>query len=112
MSQPNYPYQSHPPTGTYAQPSPFRGEPHRGALILVLGILSIVLCAILGPIAWILGKSDLAKIDAGRMDPEGRGITTAGMICGIVGTVFLVLGLLASCVYFALFIMMLGAAAR
>lgn len=63
--------------------------PHRGVLILVLGILSIVLCQLLGPVAWILGRDDLAKIDAGRMDREGRGLTQAGMICGIVGTVIL-----------------------
>lgn len=69
-------------------------SPHRGVLILVLGILSLVLCALLGPVAWIMGKGDMAEIDAGRMDPEGRGLTQAGMICGIVGTIFCALGLL------------------
>ena len=69
--------------------------PHRGVLILVLGILSLVLCQLLGPVAWILGKGDMAEIDSGRMDPEGRGLTQAGMICGIIATVMLILGLLA-----------------
>ena len=46
--------------------------PHRGVLILVLGILSLVLCQLLGPVAWILGKGDMAEIDSGRMDPEGH----------------------------------------
>jgi hypothetical protein len=68
--------------------------PHRGTLILVLGILSLVICAILGPFAWVMGKGDLARIDAGQMDPMGRGTTQAGMICGIIGTVFLILGVL------------------
>lgn len=68
--------------------------PHRGVLILVLGILSIVICQLLGPVAWIMGKGDLQKIDAGQMDREGRGLTQAGMICGIVGTVLLILSLL------------------
>ena len=56
-------------------------EPHRGILILILGILSLVLCWFFTGIpAWIMGKSDLAKIEAGQMNPEGKGLTMAGMI--------------------------------
>ncbi len=77
--------------------------PHRGVLILVLGILSIVFCSPVGPFAWLMGKGDLKKIDAGAMDPEGKGLTQAGMICGIVGSVFLVLQLL-----YVIFVMVLG----
>lgn len=66
-------------------------EAHRGTLILVFGILSIVICGIFGPFAWKMGQGDLAKIDAGTMDPEGRQLTNAGKICGIVGSIFLVL---------------------
>lgn len=63
-------------------------EPHRGVLILVLGILSLVFFGIiLGPIAWILGNSDLKKIRAGTMDPEGEQMTNIGRILGIVGTI-------------------------
>jgi hypothetical protein len=64
-------------------------EPHRGTLILVLGILSICISCfglILGPIAWIMGAKDLKAIRAGRMDPMGEGTTKAGYVCGIVGT--------------------------
>lgn len=68
--------------------------PHRGVLLLVLGILGLILCQLLGPVAWIMGKGDMAEIDAGRMDPEGRGLTQAGMILGIVTTILLILGLL------------------
>lgn len=68
-------------------------QPHRGVLLLVLGILSLVLCQLLGPVAWIMGKGDLQKIDAGQMDPEGRGLTQAGMVIGIVSTVLMILGL-------------------
>jgi len=81
--------------------SPRRGHrrdatPHRGQLILILGILSIVtgLGVILGPIGWILGSHDLKEIRAGRMDFEGEGPTNAGMICGIIGTA---LGVLTLC---------------
>jgi hypothetical protein len=65
--------------------------PHRGAAVLVLGILSLVVCGILGPFAWVMGSNDLAEMRAGRMDPEGEGTTRAGQICGIIGTVRLVI---------------------
>jgi len=65
-------------------------QPHRGSTILVLGILSIVLCTPLGPFAWIMGSGDLQKIRAGTMDPEGEGLTKAGYICGIIGSVLLI----------------------
>ena len=69
-------------------------KPHRGTLILVLGILSLVLCAPLGIAAWIMANGDLKQIDAGTMDPTGRSTTNAGRICGIVGTVLLALSIL------------------
>ena len=67
-------------------------EPHRGTLILVLGILSLTMCSIFTGIpAWIMGKGDLKKIGAGVMDPEGGGMSKAGMICGIIATILGVL---------------------
>jgi len=69
--------------------------PHRGTLILVLGILGLVIsCLPFGIVAWVMGKGDLNKIKAGSMDPEGKGLTTGGMICGIIGTVFFAISLL------------------
>src|SRR4051794_5361388 len=61
--------------GEYGRPRRQRRDymPHRGSTVLVLGILSLVIgCTgpILGPIAWIMGNTDLAEIRAGRMDPE------------------------------------------
>jgi len=70
-------------------------KPHRGTLILVLGILSLVVCAPLGIVAWVMGNGDLKQIDAGGMDPSGRPLTNAGRICGIIGTILLALGVLA-----------------
>ena len=50
-------------------------EPHRGTLILVLGILSLAGCAFFTGIpAWIMVKGDLAKMKADQM----------GMICGMI----------------------------
>ena len=68
-------------------------KPHRGTLILILGILSLVVCAPLGIAAWVMGSSDLKEIDAGTMDPAGRGTTQAGKICGIIGTILFILSL-------------------
>ncbi len=67
-------------------------KPHRGTLILVFGILSLVMCAPLGIVAWIMGSSDLKQMDAGAMDPSGRSVTNAGRICGIIATVLLAVG--------------------
>lgn len=69
-------------------------QPHRGPMCLVLGILSIVLCAILGPVAIGVSGKDLSAMDSGEMDPSGRGLTEAGRILGIIGSVLLVIQIL------------------
>ena len=69
-------------------------EPHRGATILVLGILSIVVCPIIGFFAMSMGSEDLRRMDMGSMDPAGRDMTNAGKICGIIGLVLLVVPIL------------------
>lgn len=63
-------------------------------MILVFGILSLVFCPLLGPFAWIMGRQDLQAIREGRMDPSAEPLTRAGMICGIIGSIWLALGLL------------------
>lgn len=68
-------------------------KPHRGTVVLVLGILGLVCCLICGIVAWVMGNADLAEMDAGTMDPEGRGLTKAGKICGIV-SVIIAIGML------------------
>lgn len=65
--------------------------PHRGVAVLVLGILGINLFP-LGIAAWVMGHYDLLEMDAGRMDPSGRGLTAAGRICGIIGVVLACVG--------------------
>jgi hypothetical protein len=74
-------------------------EPHRGGLILALGILGLVACPLFGPFAWAMGNQDLTAMRARRMDPEGEGLTRAGEICGLIGTILLLVGLF--CVGFA-----------
>jgi hypothetical protein len=84
-------------------------KPHRGTLILVLGILSLVMCAPLGIAAWLMGNGDLKLMDAGQMDSTGRSMTNAGRICGIIASVLLILGVLGMILIFGLGL--LGAAA-
>ncbi len=67
-------------------------KPHRGTLILALGILSLF-CAPLGPAAWIMGSADLKRMDAGVMDSSGRQDTNTGRIFGIIVTVLMIIGL-------------------
>lgn len=84
-------------------------QPHRGTTILVLGILSLVVCAICGPIAWVMGNRDLASMSSGLMDPSGMDQTKAGRICGIIGTVFLILFAVFGILYIIFMVFLIGA---
>ncbi|MFL5341538.1 MAG: hypothetical protein ACJ8F7_15440 [Gemmataceae bacterium] len=84
--------------------------PHRGTLILVLGILGLVGCGIFTAIpAWIMGANDLKEIRAGRMDPEGEQLTNIGKILGMISCILTLVILSIYCVIFI--IAMAGAAA-
>jgi hypothetical protein len=83
-------------------------EPHRGGLVLAMGIISLVSLAltfmlgvtviigiICGIIGWIMGHADLRKMRNNQMDPEGEGMTRGGWICSIIGTLLNLLLILA-----------------
>ena len=75
--------------------------PHRGTLILVLGILGLVGCGIFTAIpAWIMGSNDLKEIRAGRMDPEGEQLTNIGKILGMISCILTIVLLGLYCVIF------------
>ena len=83
-------------------PSPY-GSPQSNSnatLILVLGIMSLVGFAILGPVAWILGNNALKT---GMMDQSQVGQVNTGRICGIIGTVILALAIVGYIVFFSVF---------
>jgi predicted RNA-binding Zn-ribbon protein involved in translation (DUF1610 family) len=69
-------------------------RPHRGPLILILGILSVVLSCIplagwvLGAMSMSMGSNDERLMEDRWMDRSGRGMTKAGQICGIFGVFF------------------------
>ncbi|HSS19114.1 MAG TPA: DUF4190 domain-containing protein [Pyrinomonadaceae bacterium] len=69
-------------------------RPHRGAMILVFGILGFVFCVFFGIAAWSMGNADLREMDDGLMDPSGRELTNAGRICGMIATGLMVLQIL------------------
>ncbi len=73
--------------GMYAGPQ----EHPKGTMVLILGILSIVICQVLGPFAWVMGRRTLQEIDTSGRTYTNRSMVQAGMICGIVGTVLLIL---------------------
>ena len=75
--------------------------PPRGSSILTIGILSLVLCTFMGPIAWSMGNTELARIDSGQVDPVSRSNASAGRICGMIATIFLILGILLFVLIFA-----------
>jgi hypothetical protein len=77
MSYPNYgPSYYGPPPQTHPN----------GTAILVMGILSLVICSILGPFAWSMGNKALREIDNSGYVYENRGMVQAGRVCGIVST--------------------------
>ena len=95
-----------PPYGGYAA-HPY-GQPPQGGflppdhpqavLVLVLGILGLVMCQVVSPIAWVMGNRVVAEIDASRGQLGGRSTANAGRICGIVGTALIALSLVVAIV--------------
>src|SRR5262249_12035578 len=92
---------------------------HRGTLVMILGIGSLLSAFVSfiaylliffagipvtvnglvnGILAWGVGGKDLKRINAGRMDPDGKGTTQGGWICGIIGTILNGLALVCTCI--------------
>jgi hypothetical protein len=72
-------------------PGRYGGYEHpQGTTILVLGILSLVVCGILGPFAWSMGSKALREIDANPSPCTNRGSVVAGKICGMIASILLI----------------------
>jgi hypothetical protein len=99
---PGYGQPPYPPPGygypPFAPPPP--KHPHATSS-MVMGIIALagsvvcILPILLAPVAWILGAKAVKEIDANPSAYSGRGEASAGKIMGIIGTVFLILGLIA-----------------
>lgn len=85
---PSQPYAPPPAPGYAGQYAPKHPQ---ATTVLVLGILSLVVCGLLGPFAWAMGNRALREIDANPGAYQGRSEANAGRICGIIATVLLIL---------------------
>jgi len=101
--QPSYQQPSYQPYGVpgYLPPGYAAAPPNEGMAVasMVVGIASLVLMCgygigLLGsPVAMVLGRVSMKRIDASGGQLGGRGMAQAGFILGIIGTVLLVLAI-------------------
>ena len=75
-------YQPYQPYQLAANPFESRGTP-----VLVVGILSLVLCGLLGPVAWVMGNGIKTEAEAAGFPEPGN--SKAGRICGTVSSCIL-----------------------
>lgn len=61
--------------------------------MLILGILGLVFCGFLAPVAWVMGNG--VKRDSETAGFAEPGTNKAGRICGMIGSVLILLGILA-----------------
>jgi hypothetical protein len=80
-------YSGYPPQG-YVRDHP------KATTSLVLGILGIVVCGLVAPFAWRMGKRTVDEIDASNGQLGGRGSAKAGYVLGLIGTLLLGLAVL------------------
>ena len=95
---PPYEQQQYPPAGQYGQQPGYQptyaADHPKATTALILGILGIVVCGLIAPFAWRIGKRTVDEIDASQGRLGGRGSAQAGYILGLIGTALLGLGLL------------------
>ena len=83
-----------PPVGSHTGGEVHYRAPHRGVVILVLGILAwSCSCPLFGIPAWVMGSHDLREMRAGRMDRSGESLTQIGRILGMVNVIIALIGL-------------------
>jgi len=78
-----------PPTPPVA--APVEKASGKAVASLVLGIIGVLCCGLLAPVAWILAAQERKAIEEGKSPAAGSGLATAGFILGIIGTVLLIL---------------------
>jgi hypothetical protein len=108
---PQQPYPpAYPPGPGYGYPAPYQYAPDhpRATTVMVLGILGIVVCQVLGPVAWWMGKKTVDEIDASGGRLGGRGAAQAGYVMGIVGTVLLIIAVVFLVIYFVVIMAVIG----
>ncbi len=99
--QPPYgaPQQYPSPYGYYQQQAPKHPSATTALVLGIIGLAGIALCGgitlVLSPFAWGIGGRAVKEIDQAPPGTySGRDLANAGRITGIIGTVFLILGVL------------------
>ena len=65
-------------------------HPQGATTIFILGLVGILVCFILGIVAWVQGNTYMAECKARGIEPEG--LAVAGRILGIIATLLAILG--------------------
>ena len=74
---------------TWEPGSEVRGDSGRATTALVLGIVSILFCGLFtGILAIVLGRRAQREIDASEGRLRGRSVATAGLVTGVIGTLW------------------------
>ncbi|MEV0295756.1 DUF4190 domain-containing protein [Nocardia sp. NPDC050710] len=104
------PYPPQPYGQPYGYGSPYGPPPDhpQANTILILGILSLVVCGLCGPFAWSMGSKALKEIDASGGTIGGRSNVKAGYICGIIGSIGLIIGIVIVILYIILIVVAVG----
>ncbi len=84
--------------------APEKPNEKNAVMAMVFGIIGLAACGLVAPVGWVMGSKSRKAIKESNGTLGGEGMATAGMICGIIGTVFLALGFL----YFIFWIIFLG----
>ncbi|MFN8195667.1 MAG: DUF4190 domain-containing protein [Nocardioidaceae bacterium] len=97
--QPPYGQPPVPPVyGGYAQPVAAHPQAQMVMILGLVGLIGTFVCGVaifLCPFAWVMGSRVRRQIDASGGTLGGRELATTGWVCGIIGTVLMVLGFLA-----------------
>ncbi|BCK59034.1 DUF4190 domain-containing protein [Nocardia wallacei] len=90
---------------------PYQPPEHpQATTILILGIVSL-LCGVVGPFAWVMGRRVLNEIDGSGGMYGGRTNAQVGYVLGIVSTVLVGFSLLMLLAYFVIIAIAIGASA-
>ena len=87
---------------------PIRPAHPEATTVLVLGIVSMAVCGVVGPVAWVLGNRVVREIDASGGALGGRSEAQVGRVLGIITTAFLLLALVVAVV--AVIVLLVAAA--
>ncbi|MBO0855896.1 MAG: DUF4190 domain-containing protein [Nocardia sp.] len=75
-------------------PEPPEGSPvehPHATTVLLVGVMSVLCCGVLGPVAWVMGRRALDEIDISGGTVGGRSQVMIGYFAGIAGTVIMII---------------------